>query len=86
MRNSKAKSERYEFNIKSELETLCGQISSTHECFRDALFRAETTMDVIDREYSISKEIRMNVVKDMIARYVEQAKLLKRIQRRVEGL
>ena len=43
-------------------------------------------MDVIDREYSISKEIRMNVVKDMIARYVEQAKLLKRIQRRVEGL
>ena len=85
MENSKEKSERYEYYIKCELEMICGQISSAHEIFRDALFRADTTMDVIDLEYSISKETRMDAAKEQIAHYLMNAKILKRIQKRVEG-
>ena len=86
MRNSKEKSERYEYYIKCELEMICGQISSAHEIFRDALFRAETTMDALDRKYSISKETRIEAAKKQITHYLIKARLLKRIQRRVEGV
>ena len=82
MENSKEKSERYEYYIKRELEMICGQISSAHEIFRDALFRADTTIDL---EYSISKETRMDAVKELIAQYLMNARILKRIQKCVEG-
>lgn len=85
MENSKEKSERYEYYIKCELEMICGQISEVHGVFRNALFRPDTTMDEIDLEYSISKETRIDAAKEQIAHYLMNARLLKRIQKRVEG-
>ena len=92
MRNSAAKSAKYDRVIASELELLCEKIRITHQFVRDALFRSsldEDDTDDFDDDFvrEILREFSpVQIAKRMISEDVRTAKLLKRIRRRVEDV
>ena len=93
MRNSAAKSAKYDRVIASELESLCEKIRITHQFVRDALFRSsldEDDTDDFDDDF-VNREILrefspVRIAQRMISEDVRTAKLLKRIRRRVEDV
>ena len=92
MRNSAAKSAKYDRVIASELELLCEKIRITHQFVRDALFRPsldEDDTDDFDDDFAmeILREFSpVRIAQRMISEDVRAAKLLKRIRRRVEDV
>ena len=69
--------------LEDEIQTLCAGVRYSHKRFQDALFRAEASATDFDRNFNISPETRILTAKQLARKYIEDIRLLRKLQHRI---